>query len=114
MCAYMKYAEQMEDLDVDISTVYWILFQKPHPDDEGGCAYDDLSWRKRNREFDYITWEGAQKRAREAVVRYDETAPAERNDDVAVMLGAAGRFREEYTSHEHDTFGDDAEQSICS
>jgi hypothetical protein len=75
LSAYVKYAQQMEDLSVDISTVYWIMFHKPNPDDEGGCAFDDLTWRKRDLEFDYITWEGAQKRAREEIVAYDEMAP---------------------------------------
>lgn len=96
LSAYCAYAEEMENLNASISNVYWCMFHKPTPDSEGGCKFDDLTWGKRDREFDFITWESAQTRARQTVENYDETAPLERQDDAADMLGAAGRFADRY------------------
>lgn len=92
LAAYCKYAQEMEDLDASITSVYWVLFHKPTPDDEGGCRFDDLTWGKRAVDFDNITWEGAKKRAREEVVEYDENGPLERDNDTLHMLGAATAF----------------------
>ena len=46
LAAYCKYAQEMEDLDASITSVFWVLFHKPTPDDEGGCRFDDLTWGK--------------------------------------------------------------------
>lgn len=45
----------METLDTSIHSVYWVMFHKPTPDDAGGCRFDDLTWGKRNAEYDDIT-----------------------------------------------------------
>jgi hypothetical protein len=80
------------------------MFHKPPPDELGGCKFDDITWDKRNREYDVITWEAAQQVARESVVEYDETCVLERNDDAAEMLGAAGRFADRYTDAHDDPY----------
>jgi hypothetical protein len=51
---------------------------------------DDVTWDKRNREWDVITWEALLQVARESVVEYHETCAFERSDDAAGMLCAAG------------------------
>jgi hypothetical protein len=114
LSAYCQYAEEMEHLNVSISSVYWCMFHKPPPDEQGGCKFDDLTWSKRNREFDFITWEAAQKQARENVVEYDETSPLERDDDAADMLGAAERFADRYDDAHDDPYaGVDMMMSDC-
>jgi hypothetical protein len=92
----VQYAEEMESLNTSISSVYWCMFHKPPADEAGGCKFDDLTWGKRKREYDEITWEAAKQSARETVVEYDETSPLERDDEAADMLGAAGRFANRY------------------
>lgn len=98
----------MEDLNASISNVYWCMFHKPCPEEEGGCKFDDLTWSKRNRDFDHITWESAQNKARCTVVDYDETCPHERENDAADMLGAAGLISERYSFSEriNDAYDD--------
>jgi hypothetical protein len=106
LSAYVNYAEEMESLDTSISNVYWVMFHKPPPDQPGGCKFDDLTWSKREREYDFITWETVQKKSRETVVEYDETCHLERDDDARDMLGAAGQFSERYNDAHEDRYGD--------
>jgi hypothetical protein len=104
LSAYVKYAEEMEDLNASINSVYWCMFHKPPPDELGGCKLDDITWGKRKREYDVITWEAARQEARERVVEYDETCPFEREDKAAEMLGAAGRLADRYTEANDDPY----------
>jgi hypothetical protein len=52
MVAYTTFADDLENGEVDLRVCYWLMFHKPSPDMEGGCSYDDLSWRRRDTDYD--------------------------------------------------------------
>jgi hypothetical protein len=94
LAAYQQYTEDVNQAKCDIYALYWVIAHSPSPENEGGCRFNDLTWGKRDREFDEITWGEAKKRARDAVGEFDSAHADERDDDVADMLGAAGTMPE--------------------
>lgn len=96
----------MEDLNASILNVYWCMFHKPCPEEEGGCKYDDMTWSKRDRDYDIITWESAQNKAGCTIVEYNETNPLERDNPACDMLGAAGFISERCNDAQYDEYGD--------
>jgi hypothetical protein len=59
LSAYQQYLDNLAESIVDIFVVYWIISHSPSPENEGGCRYNDLSWGKRKRDFDDMSWEEA-------------------------------------------------------
>jgi hypothetical protein len=96
LSTFRRYAKEMEDLDASITIVHWSMLHKPLSDAEGGCKHGNLTWGQRKPNYDYITWEGAQVEAHEAVVANNETSPEETANDAGDMLGAAGTFANRY------------------
>jgi hypothetical protein len=99
-------APDMEDLDASITIVHWNMFHKPLSDAEGGCKHGNLTWGQRKRNYDYITWEGAQVEAHEAVVAHNETSPEETANDAGDLVGAAGTFAYRYNDANKESYAD--------
>jgi hypothetical protein len=102
LSAFETYADQMLEDHVELSNVYWLLAHKPCPGERGGCHYDDLTFAKRDREFDDMSYGEASKRARDAVQAHDDGAPAERNCDAGDMLAAATLVADRYEAIDTD------------
>ena len=69
--------------------------------------YDDMTWSKRDRDYDTITWESAQRKSRASVVEHDETNPLERDTHAGDMLGAAGLIADRVQDAHDDPYADD-------
>jgi hypothetical protein len=90
LSAYQQLIADIAKNIVDIYVVYWIISHSPSPDNEGGCRYNDLSWGKRKREFDDMSWDEAKKAARKAAGEREYGHEPQRGNDFRDMLGAAG------------------------
>jgi hypothetical protein len=91
MSAYLSFAEELEEGEVDVRVVYWLMFHKPSPDSDGGCSFDDLFWKRRQTEFDTCTFQEATAAAMESL---DEGGERDRTD--ADLLDAVGRIHEHF------------------
>lgn len=103
LSAYASYGEQMQAGEVELSSVYWIMAQKPPPGQYGGCEFHDLTYRKRDREYDCITFENASKRARDMVSVRDSNACDERDNVFSEVLAAATDVHMALEEHKSDS-----------
>jgi hypothetical protein len=91
MSAYLTFADDLEEGEVDVRVVYWLIFHKPSPDSDGGCSYDDLFWKRRDTDFDTCTFQEAVAAAKESL---DEMC--ERDRTAAELLEAVGQIHEQF------------------
>jgi hypothetical protein len=101
MVAYTTFADDLEHGEADLRVCYWLMFHKPSPDMEGGCTYDDLTWRRRDTDYDDMTYENAIAVAKEALDGEDG-----RQDTEVDMLNAAGRIADLYDQNRSDCESD--------
>jgi hypothetical protein len=101
MVAYTTFADDLEHGEVDLRVFYELVFHKPSPDMEGGCSYDDLIWRRRDTDYDDMTYENAIAVATEALDGEDG-----RQDTEVDMLNAAGRIADLYDQNRSDSESD--------
>jgi hypothetical protein len=89
MAAYMSFAQDLEEGEVDVRVVYWLMFHKPSPDSEGGCSFDDVSWKRRDPEYDECSFHEA---TNAATASLDAVRERDRTD--AELLNAVGTIHE--------------------
>jgi hypothetical protein len=98
MVAYTTFADDLEYGEADLRVCYWLMFHKPSPDMEGGCGYDDLTWKRRDKDYDDMTYEHAIAAAKDALDSDDGRQQADVD-----MLNAAGRIADHFDQNRSDT-----------
>jgi hypothetical protein len=101
MVAYTTFADDLEHGEADLRVCYWLVFHKPSPHMEGGCSDDDLTWRRRDTDYDDMTYENAIAVAKEALNSDDGRKQADVD-----MLNAAGKIADLYNQHQSDIESD--------
>lgn len=102
MQAYLEFAAELEEGDVDVRVVYWLMYHKPSPDSEGGCSFDDLFWKRRDTKFDDCTMEESVVDAAKQVLDCNNIDDCHDRD----MLNAVGTIAEHFGSDSDDVQSD--------
>jgi hypothetical protein len=97
MVAYRTFADDLHG-EADSRVCYWLMFHKPLPDMEGGCSYDDLTWKRRDTDYDDMACEHVIAAAKDALDSDDGRQQADVD-----MLNAAGRIADHYDQNQSDS-----------